>query len=111
MAIPELSIDQFLDGPAGSSDNGANEDFNSDSSPTGNASVSGAYGAYSVLQFLADQASLDQSGVGFSIVDSAANVGAYFDQLNADPNITAITLTDAGGPALSLSVAQALGTS
>ena len=42
-----------------------------------------------------------------TIVDTAADVSAEIDALNADPNLTSITLTDPGTPVLSLSFAQA----
>ncbi len=60
----------------------------------------------SVAQFLADQNSLDALSEGFAISDTAANVAANFDALNADTHLTAITLSD-DGP-LTLTAAQAL---
>ena len=50
--------------------------------------------------------------VTVKVVDSAADVSALIDQLNSDPAFAAypssITLSDAGTPALTLTVAQAL---
>ena len=60
---------------------------------------------YSVAQFLTNQSSLDALP-GFAISDTAANVAANFDALNADTRIASITLTDDG--TLTLTVAQAL---
>jgi hypothetical protein len=42
-----------------------------------------------------------------TIVDTAADVSAEIDALNADPNLTSITLTDPGTPVLTLSFEQA----
>ncbi len=44
-----------------------------------------------------------------AISDTAANVSANFDALNADNQVAAITLTDAGTPKLKLKVIQTLG--
>ena len=43
-----------------------------------------------------------------AISDTAANVAANFDALNADAKVTSITLTDSGTPTLTLTAAQAL---
>ena len=43
-----------------------------------------------------------------AIADTAANVSANIDALNADTDVTAITLTGTGTPTLALTVAQAL---
>lgn len=43
-----------------------------------------------------------------AISDTAANVAANLAALNADAHVTSIALTDAGTPALTLTVAQAL---
>ncbi len=61
----------------------------------------------SVATFLADKGNLDNTG-GFAISDTAADVSANFDALNADNNIEAIYLTDPGTPTLTLSVDEAL---
>jgi hypothetical protein len=42
------------------------------------------------------------------VTDTAANVAGDVDTLNADANVTSITLTDGGTPTLTLSVARAL---
>src|SRR5208283_464849 len=60
-----------------------------------------------VVQYLASQAALDATG-NIEIADTAANVSASFNTLNADAHVTAITLTGTGTPTLSLTVAQAL---
>ena len=52
---------------------------------------------------------ITNSNVQVVISDTAANVAAQLDALNADPLISAIVLTDAGTPRLTLTVAQALG--
>ena len=54
-----------------------------------------------------EASNLEISG-GFDVSDTAANVAANIDALNADANVTSIVLTDGGTPALSLDVAQAL---
>ena len=46
---------------------------------------------------------------GIGVVDTAADVSANIDALNADAAVGSITLTDSGTPALTLTVAQALG--
>jgi RTX calcium-binding nonapeptide repeat (4 copies) len=48
-------------------------------------------------------------GYSIDLVDTAANVGAAIDQLNSISAVAAITLTDSGVPALTLSAAQATG--
>ena len=60
-----------------------------------------------VAGYLANRAALDAAG-HIAIADTTSNVSASFDLLNADPNIASITLSAAGTPTLSLSVAQAL---
>ena len=60
-----------------------------------------------VAAYLANQAALDATG-NIAIADTAADVSASFNTLNADAHVTAITLTDTGTPTLSLTVAQAL---
>ena len=47
------------------------------------------------------------SNYAIAVFDSAANVSALFDALNANPRVTAITLTDSGTPTLALTAAQA----
>ena len=59
-----------------------------------------------VAQFLANQAKLDQSGADIEILDTAANVAANFDSLNADPHIASIRFTDSG--TLTLTAQQSL---
>ncbi len=44
-----------------------------------------------------------------AVADTAANVVAYFDAIDARTNIASISLTDQGTPNLTLTVAQALG--
>lgn len=61
-----------------------------------------------VATFTADQAALDKVVGGFAISDTAANVAAKLDALDADPHINAIALTDAGVPVLSLTAAQSV---
>ena len=51
---------------------------------------------YSVSYFLANQGTLDQIPGGFDILDSAANITASLDQLNDDPHIDAIAISDNG---------------
>ena len=60
-----------------------------------------------VAYYLANQAALDANG-NVVIADTAANVSTNIDALNADADVTSITLTDAGTPTLTLTVAQAL---
>lgn len=62
-----------------------------------------------VNQFLADQSQIDLPGITITITDTAANISAAFDALNADTHVTSITIGGAGGQVLTLSVAQALG--
>jgi hypothetical protein len=57
----------------------------------------------------ADGLALDMIVGGFDVSDTAANVAANVDALNADANVTSILLTDFTAPTLSLDVAQALG--
>ena len=78
---------------------------------TGVSSISVPKGADLVLSAAQAQAletsNLEISG-DFDVSDTAANVAANFDALNADANVTSIVLTDGGTPALSLDVDQAL---
>ena len=60
-----------------------------------------------VAQYLANRTAFDATG-SISIFDTAASVSTSIDALNSDPQVTAITLTDAGTPTLSLTVAQTL---
>ena len=60
-----------------------------------------------VAYYLANQAALDAAGT-IAIADTAANVSANINALNADAQVTAITLTGTGKPTLALTVAQAL---
>ncbi|MEY9524038.1 PII-like signaling protein [Bradyrhizobium japonicum] len=62
----------------------------------------------SVAEFVAEQAALTSIAANFSIADTAANVSSQFDALNADPNLSAIMLSDSGVPTLTLTVMQAL---
>ena len=59
----------------------------------------------------ADPTSLLQSYVvsAGAVSDTAADVSAFFDAIDADSAVTSITLKDSGTPSLSLTVAQALG--
>ncbi|HZL00284.1 MAG TPA: hypothetical protein VFC47_10315, partial [Caulobacteraceae bacterium] len=43
-----------------------------------------------------------------SVIDTAANIGAGFDALNADSHVTSISFTDGGTPTLTLGAAQYL---
>jgi hypothetical protein len=96
--LPSLNLSDYLknndngNGGAGSGNGG------------GGASGSGAENTSNVSGFAASQAS-SASG-GLSITDTAASVSAQFDALNADSNITAITLTDADSSALALTALQ-----
>ncbi len=56
---------------------------------------------YSVSYFLANQGTLDQTP-GFDILDSAANITAHLDQLNDDPNIGEIAISDNGNVGASI---------
>ena len=58
---------------------------------------------------LALTSNADGSAYTLLVKDSAANVSAAFDALNGNTHVTSIVLTDSGTPALTLSVAQALG--
>ena len=60
-----------------------------------------------VAYYLAHQAALDAAGT-IVIADTAADVSASINALNADDEVTAITLTGTGRPTLALTVAQAL---
>ena len=60
-----------------------------------------------VAYYLQNQAALDAAGP-ISIVDGAAPIAAHFDELNADPEVTSITLSGVGGNVLTLTLAQAL---
>jgi hypothetical protein len=62
----------------------------------------------SVAYFLANQSTPDQTAGGFDIADTAANITANLDALNADPNIGSIALTDGGTLTLTLSIEEAL---
>ncbi len=62
-------------------------------------------GPVTVAYYLANTAALDAAGQ-ITISDTAANVSAAFDTLNADAKVSAITLT--GTPTLNLDVAQTL---
>jgi hypothetical protein len=55
-----------------------------------------------------DQAQIDTATSTGKVSESAAVVSATFDQLNADPTVTSITLTDSGTPTLTLSARQTL---
>jgi hypothetical protein len=59
-----------------------------------------------VAAFLSEQATLDAIPGGFAILDSAANVAANIDALNADPHINSIALTDPTTPTLTITAAQ-----
>ena len=62
--------------------------------------------AATVSQFLNDKIVLNSENGGFAILDTAANVEAAIGEINADPNIQAIGLTDT--PVLMLTAAEAL---
>ena len=63
---------------------------------------------FSVATFLSEQSSLDDLPYGFSIADTASNVAASLDQLNADMHINSIAFTDGSTPTLTLSIEEAL---
>jgi hypothetical protein len=63
-----------------------------------------------VAYYLQNKAALDAAGA-VSIVDGAAHVAAHLDELNADPQVTSISLSGplhANGAPLTLTLAQAL---
>ena len=60
-----------------------------------------------VAHYLRYQAALDAAGA-VSIADGAVHVAAHLDELNADPQVTSILLSGAGGNVLTLTLAQAL---
>ncbi len=60
-----------------------------------------------VAYYLQNQAALDAAGP-VSIVDGVASIAAHFDELDADPEVTSITLSGVGGNVLTLTLAQAL---
>ncbi|HXZ14716.1 MAG TPA: hypothetical protein VEH77_01855, partial [Roseiarcus sp.] len=60
-----------------------------------------------VADYLQNKAALDAAGP-VSIVDGAASIAAHLDDLNADPNVTSITLSGVGGNVLTLTLAQTL---
>ena len=62
----------------------------------------------SIAIFDAEESLLDKIVGGFAISDTAANVAANLGALNADANVTSISLTDAGTPTLQITAAQAL---
>ena len=66
-----------------------------------------AVASVTVASYLHNQSALDAAG-RVSIVDGAASIAAHFDELNADPQITAIGLSGAGGNVLTLTLAQTL---
>ena len=66
----------------------------------------GIAGPVTVANYLANQAALDAAG-SITIADSASAVASAIDKINADANVTTITLQ--GSTSLNLNVAQALG--
>ncbi|PPQ36609.1 Predicted extracellular nuclease [Rhodoblastus acidophilus] len=60
-----------------------------------------------VAEFQARRTELDQSGHPFDIADTAANVASALDALAGDAHIASIALTDAGTPALNVTLKQA----
>lgn len=78
--------------------------------PTSGVIVDASAPQETVAQFLANQAALDTLSSGFAIVDSASDIAAAIDALNADPHILSLTFTDATAPTLALNLAQTLGT-
>jgi hypothetical protein len=83
-------------------------DYLQPTSPDGSGG-SGTGGVSSnVAAFPANQTALDSGIGGFSIEDTAANVSAQLDALNADANINSIVLTDSGNPVLTLTATQAV---
>ena len=60
-----------------------------------------------VAHYLRYQAALDAAGA-VSIANGAVHVAAHLDELNADPQVTSILLSGAGGNVLTLTLAQAL---
>lgn len=77
-------------------------------------SITPTDGGMAMLSLTASQALYDKTALGLIgsgnshivVDDTAANVSASFDALNADNNVASITLSDAGTPTLSLTVAQ-----
>src|SRR5271165_4850423 len=57
--------------------------------------------------YLNNKAALDAAGP-VSIIDGAAHVAAHLDELNADPQLSSISLSGVGGNVLTLILAQAL---
>ncbi|RFB76660.1 DUF4082 domain-containing protein [Methylovirgula sp. 4M-Z18] len=94
-----LNLSDYLLSPQGSS--------------SGSGSGSGSTGgtppqpSVSVSDFQANQSSLDATSGGFVVSDTAVNVAAAFDALNADQSLAAIALTDPGTPTLALTARQA----
>jgi hypothetical protein len=88
------------------------KDYLLPSTEGGNGGAPGGSGTNSdssnVSAFLANQAALNAGVGGFSIADTAANVSAQLDALNADANINSIVLTDNGDPVLTLTATQAM---
>ena len=66
------------------------------------------YSTISASQFMAERASVDAQAGGFKLVDTASNIVAVVDGLNADGALTGITVSDAATTPLDLTVAQAL---
>ena len=62
----------------------------------------------SVAEFISEQSAIDSIGASFSILDTAANVSNDLLALDADANLSAITLSDGGIPTLTLTAAQAV---
>lgn len=63
----------------------------------------------SVTEFLSEQAEIDSAGLSVTIRDTASVVAGDLGGLQADGNVSGITLSDAGVPTLTLTAAQVLG--
>lgn len=79
------------------------------SSATITITVVGGGASDTVDQFLADEGQIDQLDIAVTVSDTAANIAAALDALNADTHVTQITLAGSGPPTLTLTAAQAVG--
>ena len=70
-------------------------------------SISSSDSPVTVAYYLANKAALDAAG-NIAIADTAANISANFDALNADTHVTSIAPSGSGTPTLTLTSTQAL---
>ncbi|KJC40735.1 hypothetical protein UP09_21665 [Bradyrhizobium sp. LTSP885] len=106
---PALNINDYLVAASNHASVTAamNDDFvKATENNDGGGGNSGSGSTVSVSQFVSDQSHLDFQDNGFQVADTAANISTVIDELSNDPNVTAITLTDSGTPALQLSASQ-----